>query len=35
VTADGSQPSGKFVVTIATKPPQTRVNDAGKVEIEQ
>ena len=35
VTADGSQPGGKFVVTIATKPPQSRVNDAGKVKIEQ
>jgi hypothetical protein len=35
VTADGSQPSGKFLVTISTKPPQARVNDEGKVEIEQ
>jgi hypothetical protein len=35
VTADGSQPSGEFVVTISTKPPQARVNDEGKVEIEQ
>jgi hypothetical protein len=35
VTADGSEPSGKFVVTISTKPPQARVNDEGKVEIEQ
>jgi hypothetical protein len=35
VTADGSQPSGKFVVTISTKPPKARVTDEGKVEIEQ
>jgi hypothetical protein len=35
VTADGSQPSGKFVVTISTKPPKARVNDEGKVEIEK
>jgi hypothetical protein len=35
VTADGSEPGGKFVVTISTKPPQARVNDKGKVEIEQ
>jgi hypothetical protein len=35
VTADGSKPSGKFLVTISTKPPQARVNDKGKVEIEQ
>jgi hypothetical protein len=35
VTADGSEPGGKFVVTISTKPPQARVNDEGKVEIEQ
>jgi hypothetical protein len=34
VTADGSQPSGKFVVTISTKPPKARVNDAGKVIIQ-
>jgi hypothetical protein len=31
VTADGSLPQGQFVVTIATKPPQATVNDAGKV----
>lgn len=34
VTADGSQPTGKFLVTISTKPPQARVNDQGEVEIE-
>ncbi|MGH2994669.1 MAG: hypothetical protein ACRDL1_14200 [Solirubrobacterales bacterium] len=33
VTADGP-PSGKFVVTIATKAPKATVNDAGKVEIQ-
>lgn len=33
VTADGP-PSGKFVVTIATKAPRATVSDAGKVEIE-
>lgn len=33
VTADGP-PSGKFVVTIATKAPKATVSDAGKVEIE-
>ncbi len=31
VTADGSQPTGKFVVTISTKPPKARVNDEGQV----
>jgi hypothetical protein len=31
VTADGSEPSGKFVVTISTKPPQATVNDQGQV----
>jgi hypothetical protein len=35
VTADGSPSTGKFVVTIATKPPKSRVNDAGKVESSQ
>ena len=35
VTADGSKPGGKFVVTISTKPPKARVNDEGKVEIER
>jgi hypothetical protein len=31
VTADGSIPEGEFVVRISNKPPQTRVNDSGKV----
>ncbi len=31
VTADGSVPEGEFVVRISTAPPQTRVNNAGKV----
>jgi hypothetical protein len=31
VTADGSRPAGKFVVTVSTKPPTTRVTDSGKV----
>jgi hypothetical protein len=35
VTADGSDVTGEFVVTISTKPPQARVNDAGKVIIEE
>ena len=35
VTAGGSQPRGKFVVTISTKPPKARVNEAGKVKIEE
>jgi hypothetical protein len=34
VTADGSEPGGKFVVTISTKPPKATVNDAGKVVIQ-
>lgn len=33
VTSDGSQPQGKFVVTITDKPPKARVNNQGKVEI--
>ena len=33
VTADGSPVEGEFVVTITDKPPQARVNDAGKVVI--
>lgn len=33
VTSDGSQPRGKFVVTITDKPPKARVNNQGKVEI--
>jgi hypothetical protein len=32
VTADGSAPEGRFVVTITSKPPRARVNDAGQVE---
>jgi hypothetical protein len=35
VTDDGSDVTGEFVVTISTKPPQARVNDAGKVVIEE
>jgi len=35
VTSDGTQPEGKFVVTITDKPPKARVNDAGQVEIEE
>jgi hypothetical protein len=31
VTADGSLPQGEFVVRISNTPPQTRVNDQGKV----
>src|SRR5262245_3563569 len=31
VTTDGSIPEGEFVVRISSAPPQTRVNDAGKV----
>ncbi len=31
VTADGSVPEGEFVVRISSAPPQTRVNDQGKV----
>lgn len=34
VSADGSRPAGKFVVTISTKPPRTRVTDSGQVERE-
>lgn len=34
VTADDGDVTGKFVVTISDKPPSSRVNDAGKVEIE-
>ncbi|MEK6277083.1 MAG: hypothetical protein AABM29_03610 [Actinomycetota bacterium] len=33
VTADGSPPTGSFVVQISSEPPQTRVNDAGEVEV--
>jgi hypothetical protein len=31
VTADGSVPEGEFVVQISSTPPQTRVDDSGKV----
>jgi hypothetical protein len=31
VTADGSVPEGEFVVRISSAPPQTRVDNAGKV----
>jgi hypothetical protein len=31
VTADGSAPEGKFVVTISTRPPQASVDDQGHV----
>jgi hypothetical protein len=31
VTADGSPPTGSFVVKISTQPPQTRINDKGQV----
>ncbi len=31
VTPDGSVPEGEFVVRISTAPPQTRVDDSGKV----
>jgi hypothetical protein len=31
VTADGSVPEGEFVVRISDAPPQTRVDDSGKV----
>jgi hypothetical protein len=31
VTGDGSVPEGEFVVRISTAPPQTRVDDSGKV----
>jgi hypothetical protein len=31
ITDDGSVPEGQFVVVISDVPPQTRVNDAGKV----
>jgi hypothetical protein len=35
VTADGSVPEGKFVVTISTKPPAASVDDEGDVVIEE
>ena len=31
MTGDGCVPEGEFVVRISSAPPQTRVNDAGKV----
>jgi hypothetical protein len=31
VTADGSVPEGEFVVRISSAPPQTRVDNSGKV----
>ena len=31
VTDDGSVPEGEFVVVISAAPPQTRVDDSGKV----
>jgi hypothetical protein len=31
VTADGSVPEGEFVVRISSAPPQTRVDDSGRV----
>jgi hypothetical protein len=33
VTDDGSPVKGEFVVTVTSKPPQARVDDAGNVEI--
>lgn len=35
VTADGSPPEGKFVVTISDKPPKATVTGSGKVKIEE
>jgi hypothetical protein len=35
VTPDGSPVEGEFVVTISDKPPKTRVNNAGQVEVVQ
>lgn len=32
VTAEGTPPEGKFVVTITDKPPKARVTDSGEVE---
>ncbi len=31
VTADGSPPTGSFAVKISDRPPETRINDQGKV----
>jgi hypothetical protein len=33
VTADGSAPTGSFVVEISSQPPLTQVNDAGQVVV--
>jgi hypothetical protein len=33
VTANGSPPTGSFVVRISSKPPQTRINDQGEVVV--
>jgi hypothetical protein len=35
VTSDGTQPKGKFVVTITDKPPKARVSNSGQVEISE
>jgi hypothetical protein len=35
VTADGSPPEGKFVVTISTKPPSASIDDQGNVITEE
>jgi hypothetical protein len=35
VTADGSRPEGKFVVTISTKPPSASIDDQGNVITEE
>jgi hypothetical protein len=33
VTANGSPPTGSFVVRISSRPPQTRINDQGEVVV--
>ena len=33
IDSNGTQPEGKFVVTITDKPPKARVSDSGRVEI--
>jgi hypothetical protein len=33
VTANGSPPTGSFVVKISSRPPQTRINDKGEVVV--
>jgi hypothetical protein len=35
VTSDGTQPKGKFVVTITDKPPKARVTGSGRVETSE